>query len=161
MRSPRIIVTGASGFLGQALLNCLAKEDVDVFGISRGHHPGLIHVKTYEDTPPGDILIHLAETSDRNIANQEGQNYEKKAIHIIKNLQKKGFSRIIYASSAVLYGDDELTPRRVGDPVVCNDTYSRLKLNCEKRVLLEGGAVARFSNIYGPKMSKKNVVGDI
>ena len=41
------------------------------------------------------------------------------------------------------------------------NTYSKSKFECEKLVLQAGGVVARLSNIYGPGMSKKNIISDI
>ena len=69
----RVVITGAAGFLGTALRHrLLAFEQVEVLGISRRPLPGLLTVSNYAEIPSGDILIHLAESSDRQISNSNG-----------------------------------------------------------------------------------------
>ena len=159
--SIQVVVTGASGFLGRALMDCLAKRDLPALGVSRGYIPGLLHVDSYEEAPSGDILVHLAEISDRSIAQASAPHYEERALATLEALQAKSFSRVIYASSAVLYGDQEHLPRKVGDPVYGTDAYTRLKLAAERSVVARNGVVARLANIYGPGMAEGNVVSAI
>lgn len=157
----KIIVTGASGFLGRALVLRLKQGGAKVLGVSRGHYIGTHKVERYEDTPAGDILIHLAETSDRALVQANGPLYEQTALNILEALHSKGFSRVIYASSAVVYGDQEPLPRKEDDPVYATDAYTRLKLAAERAVLARNGVVARLANIYGPGMAKGNVLSTI
>lgn len=132
-----------------------------MLGVSRRQFPGMLQVAKYEDAPGGDVLVHLAEINDRSLAQANGTAYEEQALRTLISLQKKGFSRIVYVSSAVLYGDQSKNLRRVGDPVIALDTYTRIKLASEKLVLERGGAVARSTNLYGPGMSEGNVLSDI
>jgi UDP-glucose 4-epimerase len=76
-------------------------------------------------------------------------------------LEGKGFSRVVYASSAVLYGDQEQSLRKVGDPVYALDAYTRLKLASENAVLARDGIVARLVNLYGSGMAEGNVLSTI
>lgn len=105
--------------------------------------------------------MHLAETSDRAYVQAHAPQYEKQALATLVALLRKGFSRVVYASSAVLYGDQSETPREVHDPVYVVDAYTRLKLASEQLVLAHGGVVARLSNLYGPKMAQGNVLSTI
>lgn len=157
----KIVVTGATGFLGRYLMDCLAQRGLQALGVSRRPSPGLLQVERYEDAPGGDILVHLAESSDRAYAQAEAPRYEESALATLEHLQAKGFARVIYASSAVLYGDKEASPRKVGDPVHETDAYTRLKLASESAVLARNGAVARLANLYGPGMAQGNVVSTI
>lgn len=157
----KIVVTGASGFLGGALIDCLAQRGLPALGVSRGHFPDILHVQRYEDTPSGDVLVHLAEASDRTYAQANAPNYEQNALSVLNTLQRKGFSRVIYASSAVLYGDEAKSPRKVSDVVYETDAYSRLKLASERMVLGRHGVVARLANLYGPGMAEANVLSTI
>lgn len=156
--SVRIVVTGASGFLGRVVLRKLKEKSVDAIGLSRSTSAGLIKVSNYADSPSGDILIHLAESNDRHWANTQGSEYELSANLTLKALLERDFSRVIYASSAVLYGDKLMTPHKVEDPLYANDTYTRIKIESEKLVMSAQGVVARLSNVYGSGMSENNVL---
>ena len=157
----KIVVTGASGFVGRHLVHCLALRGVKVIAVSRRNLPGTIQVRSYEDTPQGDVLIHIGEVSDRIFAQENAPHYELQALKTLESLLAKGFSRVIYSSSAVLYGDQGFVPRNVDDPIYETDAYTRLKNASEQLVLSHKGVVARLSNIYGIGMSDKNVLSTI
>lgn len=157
----RIVITGATGFLGRALLRKLDISGVEVIGISRQSLPGFVQVSSYANAPGGDVLVHLAEISDRRLAEADGQAYERWALLALESLIGKGFEQIVYASSAALYGDQREGPSKVGDPICVVDTYTRLKYATERMVLENGGVVARLVNLYGPGMAEGNVLGTI
>lgn len=157
----KIVVTGASGFLGRALMQDLAHKGIDAVGVSRQPCRGCIQVGSYNEAPGGDVLVHLAEASDRAYAQANSPLYEQRSMATLGALQRKGFARVVYASSAVLYGDQEQSLRRGSDPVYAKDAYSRLKLASEQAVLDRGGIVARLVNLYGPGMSESNVLSNI
>lgn len=156
-----LIVTGASGFLGNALMRSCAQMGLSVQGVSRRPSPGLLKVSDYKEAPVGDVLVHLAEASDRAYTQAHAPRYEQQALANLATLLEKGFSRVVYASSAVLYGDQEETPRKVGDLVYEVDAYTRLKLASERLVLAHGGVVARLTNLYGQGMAEGNVLSAI
>lgn len=157
----QIVITGASGFVGRVLSRRLADAGIRCLGVSRKNEPGLLWVRNYADTPVGDILIHLAETNDRGLANKLGATCEDEAGRSLAVLLGKGYGKVIYASSAVLYGDGASAPHRETDPVQAVDSYTRIKLASEQAVLRQGGTVARFANLYGPGMAKVNVLSHI
>lgn len=70
----------------------------------------------------------------------------------------KRYARVVYASSAVLYGDRSAVPHKTDDPVQVTDVYNRIKFGSEQTVLAAGGIVARLANLYGPGMSPANVL---
>lgn len=156
-----VVVTGASGFLGSAVVKRLTEAGFDCLGVSRKAIPGLRQVARYSDAHEADILIHLAETNDRSVANAGGDALETDARQTLEALLAKGYRKVIYASSAVLYGDCSTTPHKVSDPVEAVDTYTRIKLASEQAVLAHGGAVARLGNLYGPGMAAGNVLSHI
>ena len=156
-----VVITGASGFLGSTLLHVLNRLGIHSIGVSRNPGRDLIVVDSYENAPSADVLIHLAEVSDRRLANSLGSQYLESTLSSLYSLLSKGYSRIIYASSAVVYGDSSAKLRRVDDQVFSSDTYSSLKLSSEKAVLDHNGVVARLANVYGPRMTNQNVFTDI
>lgn len=157
----KVVITGASGFLGRAVIQDFAHRGIAAVGVSRRICRGCIQVENYTDAPGGDVLVHLAEASDRAYAQANSPLYEQQSLATLDALQRKGFSRVVYASSAVLYGDQEQSLRKVGDPVHAMDAYTRLKLASEKAVFARGGIVARLVNLYGPGMAEGNVLSTI
>jgi len=158
----QIVVTGASGFLGDMVVRNLATRGVEVVPVSRRPLPGSVRVADYADTPGGDVLVHLAEERDRAVAERQGEGCERGSARVMAALLQKRWRRVIYASSAALYGDAECSPRKTRDVVEASDAYSRLKLAGERAVLGSRiGAVARLANLYGPGMAESNVVSAI
>jgi len=157
----KVIITGASGFIGTSLLKYLSSLGVCCLGVSRKPKPGLHTVLNYEDTPSGDVLIHLAEINNRSIVNTQNSNYEATSLKTLDQLLRNKYSKVIYASSSIVYSDKSVFPRIESDPVHITDAYSRLKLLSEKKVLENNGIVARISNVYGAKMPPYNVISDI
>ncbi len=157
----RVVVTGASGFLGYVISRRLTNAGVSTLRVSRQYIPGFLQVAKYADTPLGDVLIHLAEINNRSRANQLSVEYEHEASSTLHALLKKGYGKVIYASSSVIYGDGVCTPHVESEPVSAIDTYTRVKLASEQSVLTCGGVVVRLANIYGPGMAAENVLSHI
>lgn len=142
-------------------MRCFAGMGISAQGVSRRFQPGFLHVASYEDTPAGDVLVHLAEASDRAYAQANAPSYEQQQLAMLETLHGKRFSRVVYASSAVLYGDRGEDTHRTGDLVYEVDAYTRLKRASELSVLAHGGVVARLANLYGPGMAEGNVLSTI
>lgn len=159
----KTVVTGASGFLGSSVVALLkTREDLDVVPVSRQSTIDAIQVADYAQTPGGDVLVHLAEASDRGRAALLGSAYTEQALVTLEALLAKGFQRVIYVSSAILYGDDEAHAHGPADPVRITDAYTRLKRESELAVLeSSAGVVARLANVYGAGMSERNVLSTI
>jgi len=157
-----IVITGASGFLGEAIVRKLRESSIACIGVTRKKTSSLHWVESYVDTPVGEVLIHLAENNDRTRANNEGMLCEREAERTIRALLSKGYQRVIYASSSVLYGDGSSEPRVETDPIYVNDTYTRIKIASEQAVLSSSrGCVMRLSNLYGSGMATGNVLSHI
>jgi UDP-glucose 4-epimerase len=163
MHTPKVVITGASGFIGSHVLRLLStKKNLQAVGVTRKNISDLYAVSEYSQSPFGDILIHLAEDNDRFSVANAHEGYEKSLIESIDALAKKGYRKIIYVSSSVLYGDKNLEPHRPCDPITVVDNYSNIKRRVESAVLsTSSGVVVRLANVYGPGMSEKNVVSTI
>jgi nucleoside-diphosphate-sugar epimerase len=158
----KIVVTGASGFLGSAVMRAASgQSEHQVIGVSRRGVPGLMRVTHYGQVPGGDVLIHLAEDNDRARVEMAGESYARGVRETLQALLRKQYSRVIYASSGVLYDDRGSKPRTPDDPVAASDRYARVKLESEAAVLEQRGCVARLANLYGPGMPGSNVFSDI
>lgn len=157
----KIVVIGANGFVGKALCLSSNSQHIEIIGVSRTPNPNLLQVDSYNDCPDGDILLHLAEESDRNKANCLGDSYFIHSTTMTENLCARFKGRVIYCSSAVVYGDKNKRANRECDPVYATDLYSKLKLHNENVVVSQGGCVLRIANLFGTGMSQNNVFSDI
>ncbi|WP_119166702.1 NAD-dependent epimerase/dehydratase family protein [Algihabitans albus] len=161
--SGRIVVTGASGFLGRHLCRDLLAAGRNVLGVARRPLPDMpsVQVTDYRDTPGGDILIHLAERSDRGAALVAGEDHVAEVTSTLQVLLDGRFGRLLYASSGMVYGDAEASPRKVGDPTPARDPYALGKLSSEEQVTAAGGVALRLANLIGPGMAGGTVVSTI
>jgi UDP-glucose 4-epimerase len=154
-----VVITGASGFIGGALLKELRKIGIPVIGLSRHTKKGLTLISSYEDIDfdflNKKILIHLAQP--RDAANPSDGN----EIVICKSLAAKQWQHIIYVSSSVIYGDTEEYPRMPDEVIYDANEYAQVKLACESIITNAGGTCLRFSNIYGQEMASNSVISDI
>jgi nucleoside-diphosphate-sugar epimerase len=165
----RIAVTGASGYIGQALINELLVRNLEPYAISRAplqeNFSGIpfLRVKDYAKIPAmqDTILVHLAETSLISDVEQQGENYIAKTSDQTAALLTKNWKRVVYASSGQVYGNKTSVPHAPDDAVVRDCVYSRAKLRSEKLVLDAGGVVARIGNVYGHPVKPKTVFADI
>lgn len=156
----RVVITGATGFLGRHVVAQLS-GGFELVPVSRGQHEGVVQVTNYANVPEGDILIHLAEEPDRAAASRAGDAHVEASTGLVRALSRRFADRMIYASSGVVYGDAGVAPFCVGDPLVSADAYTRAKILGEAEVLEAGGMVVRLANLFGPGMSNGNVMSDI
>lgn len=156
-----VAVTGASGFLGRSVVEALRRSGRSVAAVSRRAGEGMIAVSDYRQTPAAPVIVHLAETSDRAVANEGGESTVSEAVDRVTCLAREGRTRVILASSVAVYGERDDPPFRVGDPTPADDPSARAKLGSERVVHGAGGVVLRLSNVYGPGMAPGSVLADI
>ena len=164
----RVVVLGASGFLGTHVVNELVARDHDVLAVTLVPPPAEVRPRvswhqidldrSFEpvvfDAP---VCVHLAEPAAIAAA-AEGEASLARARRVLAG----GFTRIVYASSAVVYGDRVAAPRREAEPATPFGTYAVAKLAVETLVAADPRCLAiRVGNAYGPGMSSRNVLSDI
>lgn len=157
----RVLITGASGFLGTALTLHLQKAGCQVIPVSRTLKQGFLTLNDYSEVPDADIFIHLAEEPNRTKVNTLGLEYETHATSAIKNITRNFSGKIIYSSSAAVYGDQNIDPNTESSNTCRRDFYTRIKLKNEQLVTSCGGVAVRLSNLFGAGMSSANVFSDI
>lgn len=152
-----VIVTGASGFVGQSVLRRFANSEFTVRGVARRSREGLVTVSDYSmlPNPEGAILVHLAQGANTS------DSFGDEDIELCATLAGKPWRHIVYASSAVVYGDAKDSSRTPDEEVAPYNDYSRVKLACEKIVLDAGGTSLRLGNLYGPGMNAETVISAI
>lgn len=163
------VVTGASGFLGRAVVAELSARGLPVLAVGRGR-PGFdsfvktLQVDRYSDLKPesGDaVLLHLAEPNHIGAADRAGSVHGAEMRDTVSALADAGWAHVIYASSAVVYGDESRAPHLASEPIHPRGAYAQSKAACENIVMNAGGGVARLANLYGPGMASNNVMSDI
>ena len=178
----RVWVLGGYGFIGRHVCAVLAAEGHEVFacsargpagqGASKAFWEGrrayvrTVHIPAYNELKPepGDVCIHLAESK---LVGGGGDDPSMTAAYpdssrLLHRIANAGFSRVIYASSAAVYGDRSqatLSETTTTDP---SSEYGRSKLQNE--VLLREmlpTTILRLSNTFGPGMSTRNVLSEV
>ena len=148
-----IIITGSSGFIGSALCGYFKRNKISCLGISR---------KAAKET---DIVVknynELINYNDGNtlLINLAGNNsfISKGEIDIISSLSESYKEKMIFISSAQVYGDDSKEPISESQKLSNMNDYSKSKISLEKTILKNKGMVLRLSNIYGKGMADNNV----
>ncbi len=165
MAIQKVVVTGASGFIGQAVVKTLVKDQsFDVVAVSRSKsdYVGCFQVANYRDTPVGDVLIHLAEQPDCGQVNSLGDAYLQESTSVLTSLLEKNYEKVIYASSSVIYGDIGQEPFPESSLLAINNVYAKSKHANENLVLSHpNGIIVRLANVIGLGMAANNVVSDI
>jgi UDP-glucose 4-epimerase len=152
-----VVITGASGFLGGALMNQLSELGIQVKGLSRRNIKGLSFVSSYNNicSSSNSILVHLAQQRDASVISEGDE------VQVCHKLASGNWKHIIYASSAVIYGDLNEYASRPDEHVSATSIYTKVKLDCEAIITAAGGTCMRFSNLYGPLMDSSTVLSHI
>lgn len=164
LRGSRIIVTGASGFIGLNLLRALGELGAEVLVIDRiqpaerfphveFEWADLRHLqKTYE----ADYLIHLAAITNAGYAERYPlDTYEVNVLGIVNLLNHvKVGKRILFPSTALIYqaSNQPINEDAVQDPA---STYAQSKVIGEQLIKFHCNrvginyTVVRFFNVFG------------
>jgi len=156
-----VAVTGATGFVAGHLIRRLRSEGYRVIPVTRKSIEGMVTVSHYGNVPEADLIIHLAEEPDRGKVNEQGDSYVELSSGVVRELAARFRGRLIYASSASVYGDKGSQPFSAKSKTYATDIYSLGKLANEAIVAAADGIILRFSNVYGKGMSANNVLSDI
>lgn len=155
-----VAITGASGFLGRALVERLSGHDVVVFSYSRHEGPGLIRVDDYAGIESADIVVHCAQSNDAGAVAAAGADLQREALAVTRALMAR-CGRLLFASSVVVYGDRIARARRTDEHVAAVNAYAQMKLASEEVVAGRGGTSIRLANLCGPGQPRGTVLDDI
>jgi UDP-glucose 4-epimerase len=160
----KIIILGASGFLGTALLNKLQNNSFEVMAL-RHEHPinhknsfkGDITIEGILDNyiSDDDVVINLIGQYSSNYLDFLDQNL-KGGYNLMKSVSKKKNVRLILISSIAVYGNSMDSPSKETDIPQPSSEYANIKLLTEnlykfyaKQNTIDT-TILRLSNIYGP-----------
>lgn len=171
------LVTGGAGFIGSHLVEHLLANDhavtaIDNFSTGRREnlptHPRLtlmeadiLRVGADQFSERYDGLVHLAALPSVNDSWTELQQAHElnltATLRVIEWARSLGIPRMVYASSAAVYGDPVRVPIAEDDATLPLSPYGLQKLTGEHygRLLAgEGGlqfVALRFFNVFGPR----------
>jgi nucleoside-diphosphate-sugar epimerase len=170
----RVVVTGAAGFIGRHLIGRLVAGEHEVLGIVRSNPlppaPGIQYVARDLATTSsvsdllrrGDTLVHLAarahvmrDRTDDPTAAYCAANVAPMRM-LCDSVVASGVARVIFLSSAKIYGEGRAGPYTLEDPPSPVDAYARSKWEAEEllRQAAAGGlfewTVLRPPFVYGP-----------
>ena len=190
LRHKRVLVTGGAGFIGSHLVDALINEEVEVIVIddlSRGNMENLnnaikritfrkLDIRNYEEVKKifneteVEVVFHCAANANVPYS-VENPEYDFTVnvlgtFNILMSSLESNVERVIYASSAAVYGEPEYVPIDEGHPLNPISPYGASKLAGEKLGFAYyhtygiGFTSLRIFNAYGPRQ-KKHVIYDI
>ena len=161
----RIIILGASGFIGSNLLNELKKQNFQIkamiykkkLHINVPHFSGNILTSKSLDSvlKKGDIVINLTGQISKNQTNFIQTNVLG-SINLLDSCYRKKVEKIIFLSSINVYGENCKSPSLETDSLKPLTTYGHVKMLTEEIYKSYADihdlniTILRLSNIYGP-----------
>jgi nucleoside-diphosphate-sugar epimerase len=177
-RSQRVLVTGATGFIGRTLCRVLADQGFSVRGTTRGAGPkarpgddGVTFVimgdlAAYLDWRQAlvscDVVVHLAARvhAPSRKARDPLREYERvngfATASLVEQAVEAGVKRFVFLSTTKVYGDSSRRPFREADTPAPGDMYAASKLEAERaiaQIAAKGHmdfAILRPPLVYGP-----------
>jgi len=178
-----VLVTGAAGFIGSHTVDKLLKAGHKAVGVDNfrtGHRINLVDADQHErfsfveadvaesgvvdgivaEAKP-DAIIHLAAlVSVQDSRDNPELNYQLnvRATHLVAEAARvHGVKRVVFASSAAIYGDTTDLPIREETEKLPISPYGGAKLASEALLLSHGAAFGtvvrcqRYFNVFGPR----------
>lgn len=170
--SARVLITGASGFLGRALSRRLRADGFTVTALSRNAPVALgeswVKVGQYEDADSllkgQDCVLHLAarvhvmaDEDGDSLAVYRAANVDL-TVHLAQKAAQEGVKRFVFISSVKVHGEESSADRpfSAADPLEPKDPYGISKSEAEQALRLIAKhtgmevVIIRPPLVYGP-----------
>jgi UDP-glucose 4-epimerase len=181
----RVLVTGGAGFIGSHVIGALQRAGhgvlvVDNLSTGRKENvPGRIQLVVKDICDPDlfevfaehavDTVVHLAAQISvaRSIVSPVADIATNLlgTVNVLTAAQRAGVRRILFSSSAAIYGNPAELPIREDAPKLPLSPYGLSKLTGEAYVRMLAThyglshAILRFSNVYGPGQMPEGEAG--
>jgi len=170
----KVIITGATGFIGRNIANCFLSRDVEVHATGRDETVGLaledkgavfkpcdiLNLEILEDVfEPADCVIHCAGKAGDWGKKQEFYNVNVIGTrNVVQACRKHGINKLVFISTPSIYfnGKDRLEIEEDEPlPNQMQTSYASTKLQAEKELLdlaIEGfnSIILRPRAVFGP-----------
>ncbi len=157
----RVLVTGGAGYIGSIVAERLVAEGVDVRvydDLSTGHRaavpPGatLVHADLADRAALDraldgvDAVVHMAAVSLVGVSVRDPSGYYRQnvvlGLGLLDAMRARGVHRLVFSSSAAVYGEPEVQPIDEAAPTRPTSPYGETKLALE-------GAIGWYARAYG------------
>jgi len=167
----KVLVTGGAGFIGRHVVETLQNEGAEVVVFDSLVTGNRMNVPESASFIEGDIrdvavvasamegathVVHLAALVSVPLSIENPKLTEEVNVEGTKNIfaaaKAAGVTRIVYASSAAVYGNEPSVPKREDSPIVPESPYAESKAkNDDFAGTHEVSSMGlRFFNVYGP-----------
>ena len=170
----RVFVTGGSGFIGSHVCETLLAQGIEVISFDnhssgKNRISGITHIE-------GDIcnlqrlekamhgcthIAHLAALASVPASVADPELSESINLHgtlnVIEAAKANGIKRIVFSSTAAVYGNTSEYPVTESTATSCLSPYAEDKLAAEAALLSSGLEVIllRYFNVHGPRQDPK------
>lgn len=143
----KVLITGHKGFIGKNLF----KKFISVIGVDSKYDE--TYITNFLNIHNPDVIFHIGACSN-TLATDVGFVMERNYLSTkwITDWCVVNDKKIIYASSAAVYGSDNKTP---------SNLYAWSKLIAEDYVVSKGGIALRYFNVYGPGEEDKEKMASV
>ncbi|MFH1750947.1 MAG: NAD-dependent epimerase/dehydratase family protein [Candidatus Micrarchaeota archaeon] len=160
----RVLVTGSDGFIGSHLVHALKQSGVEVMGFSmtETNKSAQGDLRDYDSVKAAlsgmDAVFHLGGVSNAVDANKDVfADFEinvKGTFNILRAAEACGVSRVVFSSTAYVYGSPEELPIKESAALMPTSFYGQSKLVSEEycRFFSRRGervVIARIFNAFG------------
>lgn len=173
----RVLVTGGAGFIGSHIVELLLQHGHEVAvvdNLSTGVESNLLSgVRLYRvDITSCEIGEVFAEERPEVVVHQAAQIDVRRSvedpifdanvnilgsINLLEHARRAGVRKVVYASSAAVYGNPLTVPVEEDHPILATSPYGASKYTVEKYLHLYRElygldyTVLRYANVYGPR----------
>jgi UDP-glucose 4-epimerase len=181
-KGKNVLITGASGYIGSALIHRLLDYDTQITAIDikpsgslqqkKQKAPNILVIETDVRQRKSwrglmksqDVIFHLAAQTNHYLANKNPErDWKINCVPVLLMLQacheENQGVKIIYASTVTVYGLPTRLPVNEGDPTCPITVYDIHKLAAERYLTLWNlehnlaTVSLRLANVYGPSLS--------
>lgn len=186
-----ILITGGAGFLGSHMVAFCLEKKVDVVVIDNLSNSDLSNLKTLEKHFNVSIPFFNIDICDVNSLNRFFKDHQFSAVihfaglksvtqsvaqpelyyennvigsqHLINSIKEQGIQKVIFSSSASVYGDPQYFPIDEEHPIKPMNPYGKTKAEIEQLFLQDNyfkSSSVKLLRYFNPVGSYKGLVGE-